>query len=86
MVSVSLTVDGTVESRISLLENATSNMEHTMEENSVMLNTILHCLDKIFTGTDTLAAAMSPAPQNQNEVVMIGDQYKFNTPCDERTE
>ena len=86
LTSVSLTLDGTADRKMSLLESATSNMEHTMEENSVMLNTILHHLDKIFTGTNTSAVDTCTAPQNENEVVMTGDQYMLNTPHDKRSE
>ena len=84
--SVTSTLDGTVESRISNLKMTTSKIESTSEQNSIMLHTLLHKLESVFSGkgADNTTIDHSNPNHDQNghpndmEVVMMREQYKPN--------
>ena len=76
------TLDGTVESHISNLETATLHIKSTLEQNSIMLHTLLHKLERVFSGksaANIIADSSNPKNDqsgnpNDMEVVMMRDE------------
>ena len=80
------TLDSTVESCISNLETATLHIESTLEQNSLMLHTLLHKLERVFSGKSTNPENDQCSNPKDMEVVMTREQYKSNPLHDEGSE
>ena len=83
--SVTSTLDGTVESRISNLKMATLHIKSTLEQNSLMLHSLLHKLESVLSKNTNPVNDQHINPHDM-EVVMTRQQYKSNPLHDEGSE